>query len=77
MIATPARSPLIAPFTRENSVFKPDPLACCDVDPAGYDNKEISADELWEEVLNHVMKNGLGWGTSLGYLLFWKQMGMV
>ena len=65
MIATPARSPLIAPFTRENSVFKPDPLACCDVDPAGYDNKEISADELWEEVLNQAMKNGLGWGTSL------------
>lgn len=44
--------------------FKPDPLACYDVDPAGYDDKSLSADELWEEVLNSVMKNGLGWGTT-------------
>ncbi len=44
---------------------KPDPLACFNVDPASFDNKTISADELWEEVLNGVMKNALGWGTAL------------
>ncbi|KAF8970228.1 hypothetical protein BDZ97DRAFT_1598320, partial [Flammula alnicola] len=43
----------------------PDPLACFDVDPAGYDNKMFSPEELWEEVLNGAMKNGLGWGTTL------------
>ena len=45
-------------------ICKPDPLACFNVDPAGYNNKDVSPDELWE-VLNQAMKNGLGWGTSL------------
>lgn len=50
---------------RAADVMKPDPLACFDVDPAGYDNRTVSADELWEEVLNGIMKNALGWGTAL------------
>lgn len=44
--------------------LKSDPLACFDVDPAGYDDKNLSADELWEDVLNGAMKSGLGWGTT-------------
>lgn len=45
--------------------MKEDPLACFDVDPVAFDNQSISADDLWEEVINGMMKNGLGWGTEL------------
>ncbi|KJA12610.1 hypothetical protein HYPSUDRAFT_210322, partial [Hypholoma sublateritium FD-334 SS-4] len=42
-----------------------DALKCFKVNPEGYDNPSLSADELWEDVLNGVLKNGLGWGTEL------------
>lgn len=37
-------------------------LAC---DPASHDNPNISDEDLWEEVLNPLLKATLGWGTSL------------
>lgn len=42
-----------------------DALNCFKVNPEGYDNPSISTDELWQDVLNGVLKNGLGWGTEL------------
>ena len=50
---------------RAADISKPDPLACFNIDPASFDDKTVSADELWEEVLNSLMKNALGWGTTL------------
>lgn len=37
-------------------------LAC---DPASHDNPNVSNEELWEEVLNPLLKTILGWGTGL------------
>lgn len=52
-------------FTRDILDMEVDPLATFDVNPAAFDDQSISTDDLWEEVLNGVMKNGLGWGTEL------------
>lgn len=43
----------------------PDPLAIFTVDPQRVDNLQIPSDDLWEELLNGMFKDALGWGTSL------------
>jgi hypothetical protein len=42
-----------------------DVLARFSEDPASFDNPEVGSEELWEEVLNPVMKSILGWGDEL------------
>lgn len=42
-----------------------DSLSALASDPAQHDNRHINNDEIWEEVLNPLLKGILGWGTSL------------
>lgn len=42
-----------------------DLLSAFACDPASHDNPHISDEDLWEEVLNPLLKGVLGWGTSL------------
>jgi hypothetical protein len=42
-----------------------DVLAQFSKDPASFDNPDVGSDELWEDVLNLVMKSILGWGNEL------------
>ncbi|KAF6742612.1 hypothetical protein DFP72DRAFT_766333, partial [Ephemerocybe angulata] len=41
------------------------PLAVFGADPMGCDIPGIAAEDLWKEVLNGVMKAGLGWGMEV------------
>ncbi|KAF8170592.1 hypothetical protein BJ912DRAFT_1025317 [Pholiota molesta] len=43
-----------------------DKLAVFGGDPRDSDNPSLDADELWEEVLNQLLKSALGWGTEEG-----------
>ena len=41
-----------------------DKIAVFGGDPKGFDDPTIAADELWEVVLNNILKSTLGWGTE-------------
>ena len=42
-----------------------DKLAVFGGNPQDFDNPDLSADDLWEEVLNKVLKLALGWGEEV------------
>ena len=42
-----------------------DKLAVFGGNPRDFDNPDLSADDLWEEVLNKVLKSALGWGEEV------------
>jgi hypothetical protein len=42
-----------------------DSLAIFGQDPQTYDDPTIASEDLWEETINRVMKEGLGWGTEM------------
>ena len=39
-------------------------LAVFSTHPEGFDDPSLDADELWETVLNQLLKSTLGWGTE-------------
>ena len=41
-----------------------DKLAVFAGNPRDFDNPDLDADDLWEEVLNKVLKSALGWGEE-------------
>jgi len=41
-----------------------DKIAVFGGDSKGFDDPTIAADELWEVVLNNILKSMLGWGTE-------------
>lgn len=41
-----------------------DTLAIFSAHPEGFDDPTLDADELWETVLNQLLKSALGWGTE-------------
>jgi hypothetical protein len=41
-----------------------DKLAVFGGNPQGFDDSAIDADELWEVILNNILKSTLGWGTE-------------
>ena len=52
-----------------------DKLAVFRGNPQDFDNPDLGADDLWEEVLNKVLKSALGWGKKRTWMMSFDEGG--